>query len=171
MHSSRMRTARLLPVSPSMHCSRGVPGLGGCTWSRRVYLPGPGGCTCLVPGRVYLPGPAGACTCLVLGGVPARSQGGCTCLVWGAYLSGLGVYLPGLRGVPGPGRCTCLVLGGVPDWSYLPGPGGVPPWPRGDIPGPGGVPAWSRGYLPGPGGGCTCLVPGEVYLPPRGQNS
>ena len=26
MHSSRMRNARLLPVSPSMHCSRG----GGC---------------------------------------------------------------------------------------------------------------------------------------------
>ena len=30
MHSSRMRTARLLPVSPSMHCSWGV------------YLPGGG---------------------------------------------------------------------------------------------------------------------------------
>ena len=29
MHSSRMRTARLLPVSPSMHCFRGVP--WGCT--------------------------------------------------------------------------------------------------------------------------------------------
>ena len=60
MHSSRMRTAHLLSVSPSMHCSGGVPGprgvylvlgdvpcprrvpglrgvylvLGGCTWSR-----------------------------------------------------------------------------------------------------------------------------------------
>ena len=32
MHSSRMRTARLLPVSPSMHCS-GVGGGG---------IPGPG---------------------------------------------------------------------------------------------------------------------------------
>ena len=68
MHSSRMRTARLLPVSPSMHCSGGmylvwgvpVPGgylvwggrgtwywgvylvlEGWCTWSWRV--PGPGG--------------------------------------------------------------------------------------------------------------------------------
>ena len=41
MHSSRMRTARLLPVSPSMHCSRGTwP--GGGTWSRRG-VPGPGG--------------------------------------------------------------------------------------------------------------------------------
>ena len=42
MHSSRMRTARLLPVSPSMHCSQGVP-------ARGVYLPGSvpaGGCTC-----------------------------------------------------------------------------------------------------------------------------
>ena len=34
MHSSRMRTARLLPVSPSMHYSGwGVPA-GGCTWYR-----------------------------------------------------------------------------------------------------------------------------------------
>ena len=39
-----MRTTRLLPVSPSMHCSGGVPArgvctcLGGCTY--------PGGCTC-----------------------------------------------------------------------------------------------------------------------------
>ena len=39
MHSSGMRTARLLAVSPSMHCSGwGVPGTGGCTWSRGVYL-------------------------------------------------------------------------------------------------------------------------------------
>ena len=49
MHSSRMRTAHLLPVSPSMHCS-GVYLLWGCTWSWGVYLvpgcvPGPGGCT------------------------------------------------------------------------------------------------------------------------------
>ena len=58
MHSSTMRTVRLLPVSPGMHCSRGgvpgpggVPGLGG-TWSEGVYL---------VPGGV--PG---------LGGVPAQ---------------------------------------------------------------------------------------------------
>ena len=60
MHSSRVRTARLLPISPSMHCSRGVYLAGGVpAWG--VYLPGgtcPGG-TC--PGG-YLPG----------GGVPAR---------------------------------------------------------------------------------------------------
>ena len=73
-----MRTARLLPVSPSMHCSGGgVPGLGvylvwgvylpggctcpgvylvrGCTCSRGVYLPrGEGGVP--APGGVYLPG-------------------------------------------------------------------------------------------------------------------
>ena len=73
MHSSRMRTARLLPVSPSMHCSLGVylvpgdvPGRGG-----RVYLvpggipaprgvPGPGGVP--APGDVPAPG----------GGVPAQ---------------------------------------------------------------------------------------------------
>ena len=69
MHSSRMRTTRLLPVSPSMHCSGGVP-----AWCGGVYLPGAGGvpawsgwCTCLVPGGV--PGPVGG-TCLVLGDVP-----------------------------------------------------------------------------------------------------
>ena len=54
MHSSRMRTARLLPVSPSMHCSQGG---GGCTWSRGLGctwsggVPGPGG-VYLVPGGV-----------------------------------------------------------------------------------------------------------------------
>ena len=30
LHSSRMHTARLLTVSPSMHCVGGVPALGGC---------------------------------------------------------------------------------------------------------------------------------------------
>ena len=49
MHSSRMRTARLLPVSPSMHCP----------WV--VYLPGglPGGSVYLLVGCTCL----GACTC------------------------------------------------------------------------------------------------------------
>ena len=74
MHSSRMRTARLWPVSPGMHFSRGgvpgpgsVPGPGRCTWSRGgvpgprgVYLV-PGGCTWsqgvyLVPGECTCPG-------------------------------------------------------------------------------------------------------------------
>ena len=62
MHSSRMRTARLLPVFPSMHCS------GGCTCSgvaAQVGVPAWRGCTC-----------PGGCTCLeglyLPGGVPAR---------------------------------------------------------------------------------------------------
>ena len=40
MHSSRMRTARLLPVSPSLHCSRGggVPARG--VPAQGVYLLG-----------------------------------------------------------------------------------------------------------------------------------
>ena len=58
MHSSRMRTDRVLPVSPSMHCSgRGVPGphgvpgpRGAAPSSGGVFLvsggvPGPKGCT------------------------------------------------------------------------------------------------------------------------------
>ena len=68
MHSSRMRTARLLPVSPSMHCSRGVylvPWWG-------VYLVLGGG----VPGLGVVPGPRGR-------GVPG--PGGCT-WSWGGYL-------------------------------------------------------------------------------------
>ena len=48
MHSSRMRTARLLPVSPSMHCSRGV------------YL---------VRGMYLVPGGQEVCPCP---GVPAQ---------------------------------------------------------------------------------------------------
>ena len=56
MHFSRMSTARLLPVSPGMHCSRGVPG------PRGVYLVGVGWGVYLVRG-VYLvwgaPGPRG----------------------------------------------------------------------------------------------------------------
>ena len=54
VHSSRMRTACLLPISPIMHCLQwGVPGLG-CTCPRVVYLvlegvPDPGG----------VPGPGG----------------------------------------------------------------------------------------------------------------
>ena len=91
LHSSRMRTARALTVSPSMLCTGGVgggvPGPGGSLLLGGV--PGPGGC--LLPG-VYL----------VLGGV----------------CSWRGV--PGLGSVPGLGGCTwsggCLLprKGGVP---------------------------------------------------------
>ena len=77
-----MHTARLLPVSPSMHCSGGVPGPRGvCTWSQGVYLV-PGG----VPSSGGVPG--------LVGCVPAPG---------GVYLVPGAVYLvPG--GVPGPGR-------------------------------------------------------------------
>ena len=96
MHSSRKRTARLLPVSQYALLGGGVPA-GGCTCpggvpARGVYLPGgacPGGCTC--PGGVYLPG-------------------GCTCPD-GVYLAG--VSLP--RGCTCPGGCTCS------EGVYLPG--------------------------------------------------
>ena len=86
MHLSRMRTACLLPGSPSMHCSGGVYLLG-------VYLPGE--CTCLgvcvpsqggVPARgVYLPRGM-----YLPGGVPANggvsARGG---------VPAQGMYLPG----------------------------------------------------------------------------
>ena len=60
LHSSRMHTTHSLPVSPSMHCTVGVPasGLGGtylwyggcllpggtCLWSWGVSAPGKGAC-------------------------------------------------------------------------------------------------------------------------------
>ena len=53
LHSSKMHTARLLTVSPSMHCARGVPGPGRCVCSRGVCSWGvvcSGGC--LVSGGV-----------------------------------------------------------------------------------------------------------------------
>ena len=82
MHSSRMRTARLLPVSPSMHCSEkwGVPAQGftcpaeGVVPAQGVYLSGGmylhRGCTC--PGGEPAQGgvvPAQG------GGVPAQRGG------------------------------------------------------------------------------------------------
>ena len=76
MHS-RMRTARLMPVSPSMHCSRGE-------------------CTC--PGGV----PARGCTCQ--GECVPAGGGGGVYLSGGVYLLGVGV--PG-QGVYLPGGCTC----------------------------------------------------------------
>ena len=107
MHSSRRRTACLLPVSPSMHCSGGAGGrMGeagprGYTWSGGVYLV-PGGV--LGPGGVYLvqggvPGPRG-CTWSQWGCVPG--PGGCT---WSWGVPGLG-GVPGPGGIPGPGGCT-----------------------------------------------------------------
>ena len=90
MHSSRLRTAYLLPVSPSMHCTGGVcfwggcllPGgvsaslgvsasRGGCSSSGGCLLPGGG---CLLPrglllGGVCFPGVSASGGCLLLGGV------------------------------------------------------------------------------------------------------
>ena len=88
MHSSRMHTAHLLPVSPSMYCS-GMYFLRGCTFPWRVYLPREG-----VPAQWGVP---------AQGGVPA----------WGVYLP-WGCACPGgvparrctYQGVPSRG-CTC----------------------------------------------------------------
>ena len=99
MHSSGMRTARLLPVSVSMHCSGSVP-IGGCTCPGGVYLVLG---VYLVPVRVYL--------------VPVR-----------VYLVPVRVYLvPGgvpAWGVPGPGGVPAqgvyLPRGYLPRYS--------PPW-------------------------------------------
>ena len=46
MHSSRMHTACLLAVSPSMHCTGGVSAQGGvCSGGVSAPgVPGPGGC-------------------------------------------------------------------------------------------------------------------------------
>ena len=118
LHSSRMRTARLLPVSPSMHCTRGylplVQGGGTCLWSgggvcSGGYLPLVLGCVCP---RRYLPLVQG-------GGVPASGpRGGYLPLVWGGVCSG--GYLPLVLGCVCPRGCTCL-------WSWgvsASGPGG-----------------------------------------------
>ena len=82
MHSSRMRTGRLLPYLPA--CT--AP--GGCTWSQRG-----------VPGPMGLPGPGGMY--LPRWGVP--SPWGCTFPgdVRGPRGVEVGVYLP--RGVTCPG--------------------------------------------------------------------
>ena len=101
MHSSRMRTARAFTVYQNV-----FPGdeVGGCTCLVRGGYLVQGVCTCLVGGEVYLPGPGGG-TCLVVGGgVPG--PGGCTwsrrctCLVPGGctWFQG-GTCL--VRGVPG----------------------------------------------------------------------
>ena len=105
MHSSKIHTACLLLISPSMHCSE------GCTWWR---VPAQGavlaqgvpawgcvyllvGCTCqgwcTWPGWCAYPGGVLARGCICLGSVPAQGvymPGGCTCPggvhAWGMYL-------------------------------------------------------------------------------------
>ena len=73
MHSSGMRTTRLLPVSPSMHCSKGgIPARGGCIYLEGVPTQG-------VPAQGGVP----AWGVPALGGVPTQgdvpAQGVCTC--------------------------------------------------------------------------------------------
>ena len=110
LHSSRMRTAHTLTVSPSMLCAGGVSAPGGC------LLQGVGG---VYSGGVYSGGvysQGGVCSggCLLLGGVCSRGcllqEGVCSrgvsapggCLLQGGVCS---------RGVSAPGGC--LLLGGV----------------------------------------------------------
>ena len=64
MHSSRMRTARLLAVSPSMNCALGVPASG--PW---------GGGSASGPGVCSRGGGGGGGGDLLLGGVPASGPG------------------------------------------------------------------------------------------------
>ena len=105
MYSSRIRTARLLPISPSMHYSwvavylvlGAVPSPGGCIWSQGS-VPGQWGMF-LVPGGV--PGPGGV-SGLRQGGVPGPRV--CT---WSrrVYLVPRGLYLVP-EGVPDPRWCA-----------------------------------------------------------------
>ena len=145
MHSSRMCTACLLPISRSMHCSGwvylvhrgsvpglgGVPGLGECTWSRGVYLVWGRG-VYLVQGVYVVQGCTWSRGCTWSGAVPGPGVylvRVCTCLGEGG-VPGLGVYLPGgvptLRGVPACGVYLVgvyLVQGEGCTWSrgvYLP---------------------------------------------------
>ena len=58
MYSSRMRTARLLPVSPSVHCSWGKGAwfwVGVCSWGSAWSQ----GCLLLGAGPRGVPGPGG----------------------------------------------------------------------------------------------------------------
>ena len=94
LHSSRMHTTRSLTVSPSMLCSRGVPGLGVWSWGHQALN------SCIVESIVedimdelydgnmidelLVPGPGDAWSC----GVPGL--GGCLVL-GGAWSWGCGI--------------------------------------------------------------------------------
>ena len=74
LHSSRMCTAHLLPISPSMHCAGGSAP-GGCLLLGGVCsqeMSAPGGC--LLPGDVCSWGGVSAPTFDM--GVPASDPGG-----------------------------------------------------------------------------------------------
>ena len=95
MHSSRMRTARLLPVSPSMHCRmegclllRGCLLLGGCLLPEGGCLLLEGECVsatrgCLLPGG-----------CLLLGVSDMGTSATGGCLLWGVSAT-RGCLIPG----------------------------------------------------------------------------
>ena len=99
MHSSRMRTARLLPVSPSMHCAGGVSALGVCLlWERGVCSHG----RCLLQGDICSGG--GVCShgrCMLQGDicsggwVSAQGVSALGCLLWGCVCSWEGVCSSG----------------------------------------------------------------------------
>ena len=119
-----MRTARLLPVSPGMHCSwrctqpwrgagvlvqGGVPGPGGCTWSRGctwfqgVYLVW--GCTWSWGGTWSWGRVPGHREVYLVRGCVYLAPGGCT------WSQGVVKNFRGCTwsrgGVPGLGGCTC----------------------------------------------------------------
>ena len=94
-----MRTARLLPVSSSMHCSWGsVPAQGGVCTCPGVYLPRES--TCL---GVYLPRGSTCLGCTCLGGGVNAFRG---YLTWGCTCQG-GCTFPGVTCPGGSGGCTC----------------------------------------------------------------
>ena len=95
LHSSRMHTARLLTVSPIMHCA------GGVCLARGSALPGEGG-SALQEGGLPCQGgpPCQGVVCLARGG--SALPGG-VCLARGVLLA---------RGSPCQG--VCLAGGGIP---------------------------------------------------------
>ena len=116
LYSSRMHTTPLLPISPSMHCTRGMSGPGGvptsglrgtaCLWLKEWCLPlalggipasGPGGCLPLVIGVVPASGPGWGCLPLVQDGwcIPA-------CNVADPHLCGQNSWHTLLKIVPCP---------------------------------------------------------------------
>ena len=132
MHSSRMRTARLLPVSPSTHWAGGsapggmsAPKGGGCLlWGMcllwGVSASGPRGVCLWCQGEAVC---SGQCVCSGGEGVSGSRVGGCLPLV-------LGVSASGPRG----GGLSALGNGGVWFWGSW---GGVYPsmhWVRHHLP-------------------------------------
>ena len=109
MHSSRMSTARLLPVSPSMHWAGGsalrgmsAPKGGGCLlWGMcllwGVSASGPRGVCLWCQGEAVC---SGQCVCCGREGVSGSMVGGCLPLVLGC-----------LPLVPGEGGCLLWGMG------------------------------------------------------------